>query len=259
MDSLISKLQKKKPELSTLENQVLEYILANPTEVINLSIEEVAQTLFISTATISRTAKRLGFKGFQELKYAIMHYTNQERRLVNTSVLNKEIIAYRDSLIHQLSISLNQLSETDLNQAVSMIEKANSIEIMGVGGSLPNCIDASKKLTALGKKSAARVDWDDLRAASKSLDSDDLAILISLSGETIHIIEYASNFKENNVPFIAVVGVENSTLEQLATITFQAAVEPVYFGNIDLSSRVALTGVFDLMMIRYAERKRTDL
>ena len=68
MDSLISKLQKKKSTLSNLENQVLEYILANPLEVSESTIEQLADKLFISTATISRTAKHLGFKGFQELK-----------------------------------------------------------------------------------------------------------------------------------------------------------------------------------------------
>lgn len=253
MDSLISKLQKKKSQLSNLENQVLEYILANPKKVAKMTIEGLADHLFISTATISRTAKHLGFKGFQELKYVIVQYTEQEHRQTNPRVLAKKTTSFRESLIQQISASFDQLEDDLVKQAVKLIQEANTIEIVGVGGSVTNCIETSRKLMALGKKAAARVDWDELRDISKALTSEDLAILVSLSGETIHIIEYAANFVERNVPIIAIVGASKSTLESMATYTFRAFVEPIYFKDVDLSSRVGLSGILDLILIRYAE------
>ncbi len=51
-----------------MKNQVLDYILTHMTEISSQTIYEVAQALFVSTATISRTAKHLGYRGFQELK-----------------------------------------------------------------------------------------------------------------------------------------------------------------------------------------------
>lgn len=253
MDSLISKLQKKKSQLSNLENQVLEYILANPKKVAKMTIEGLAEHLFISTATISRTAKHLGFRGFQELKYVIVQYTEQEHRQTNPRVLAKKTTSFRGSLIQQISTSFDQLDDDLVKQAVKLIQEANTIEIVGVGGSVTNCIETSRKLMALGKKATARVDWDELRDISKALTSEDLAILVSLSGETIHIIEYATNFVEKKVPIIAIVGANKTTLESMATYTFQAFVEPIYFKDVDLSSRVSLSGILDLILIRYAE------
>jgi DNA-binding MurR/RpiR family transcriptional regulator len=252
MDALVSKLQKKKSQLSNLENQVLEYILANPKESTRMTIDELADKLFISTATISRTAKRLGFKGFQELKYVIVQYTEQERRQTDPKVLANENATFRDSLVQQMNVSFEQVENKNIKETLDLLKKANTIEIIGVGGSYPNCLDAARKLMALGKKATARMDWDELRDVSKVLSSEDLAVLISLSGETIHIIEYATNFVERDVPIIAIVGTEGSTLEKLATYTFRTLVEPIYFGEVDLSSRVALSGILDLLIIRFA-------
>ncbi|MFL2061292.1 MurR/RpiR family transcriptional regulator [Marinilactibacillus psychrotolerans] len=255
MDSLISKLQKKKSTLSNLENQVLEYILANPLEVSESTIEQLADKLFISTATISRTAKHLGFKGFQELKYAILHYTNKERGQTNIKELSKETSFFSDNLNHQISKSFENIQDEVVSKVTKLMKEADTIEIIGVGGSLPNCIDTAKKLIALGKKATARTDWDELRSISRTLTQRDLAIIVSLSGETIHVTEYATNFVKNNVPIVAVVGVSNSSLEKMATYTLKAFVEPLYFGEVDLSSRVALTGILDLLLIRYAGEK----
>ncbi|MEC6748937.1 MurR/RpiR family transcriptional regulator [Marinilactibacillus sp. XAAS-LB27] len=256
MDALISKLQKRKSTLSNLENQVLEYILANPKEVSESTIEQLAETLFISTATISRTAKHLGFKGFQELKYAILNYYDVERGEQNTTKLAKEATVFGGNISKQIEKSFESLSESQVDEIVSILLQTNTIEVVGVGGSLPACIDVSKKLMALGKKATARTDWDELRAISKSLNKNDLAILVSLSGETIHIIEYATNYMERGVPIIAVVGVSDSTLEKIATYTLKAFVEPVYFQDVDLSSRAALNSILDFILIRMAEEKK---
>ena len=65
-EGLIALLEKKRNHLSKIENQVLDYILTHMTEISSQTIYEVAQPLYVSTATISRTAKHLVYRGFQE-------------------------------------------------------------------------------------------------------------------------------------------------------------------------------------------------
>ncbi|WP_207871728.1 hypothetical protein DOK78_000124 [Enterococcus sp. DIV2402] len=252
MQSLINKLQKKRPQLSELEKQVFDYILRNPTEIKQLTIDELAAKLFLSTATISRTAKHLGFKGFQELKYAIAQYSQTERG--ERELTNPSIISLSQSIQLQLSQTLRLLQQAPIKEIVDALYHAKVIEIFGVGGSLPNCIEAARKLTFLGKKANARIDWDEQQAVSKSLSCDDLAIIVSNSGETIHIIEYALNLQQNNVPVLAIVGTENSRLETLATHTLQASVDMIYFEEVDLSSRVSLSAILDILLIQLAGR-----
>lgn len=50
-EGLIALLEKKRNHLSKIENQVLDYILTHMTEISSQTIYEVAQALFVSTAT----------------------------------------------------------------------------------------------------------------------------------------------------------------------------------------------------------------
>lgn len=68
------KLIAKRKDLSKLESQVLEYILKYPNKVAELTIDGFANEIYISTATVSRTRKKLVFKGYQQLKYALDQY-----------------------------------------------------------------------------------------------------------------------------------------------------------------------------------------
>lgn len=254
MEGFINQVQMKKAKLSNLENQVLEYILAHTTEVSEMTIEELSSKLYLSSATVSRTAKRLGFKGFQELKYAIIQYQQQEKNHYVQTHLSDSFIQKCNTIIAQISQSFEYLDETIIDEIIQMMNQANVIELFGVGGSLPMGMDVARKLLALGKVANARTDWDELRAVSKALTPQDVAILISLSGETIHIIEYATNLVQQQVPIIAIVGSPNSTLESIATYTLKTIVQPIYFGEIDVSSRASLAGVLDLLIIQYASQ-----
>ncbi|MFA5720098.1 MAG: hypothetical protein WC939_03470, partial [Acholeplasmataceae bacterium] len=53
------------------ELYVFTYLDKNKEEVIDLSVKELSDKTFVSTATVMRVAKKLGYSGFTELKYAI--------------------------------------------------------------------------------------------------------------------------------------------------------------------------------------------
>lgn len=80
MQIFYKRLLKKRETLSLLEKQVLEYILSHPEKVISMSLKQVSEKTFVSTATISRTCKQLGYAGFQELKYTLTQYVQTEKK-----------------------------------------------------------------------------------------------------------------------------------------------------------------------------------
>ena len=200
-EGLIALLEKKRNHLSKIENQVLDYILTHMTEISSQTIYEVAQALFVSTATISRTAKHLGYRGFQELKYAIVQSVQSE----STESDSRSFQAITQQLIANVQDSFQQMDEAKVAEMLKMIERANTIEVFGVGGSFPICTDFARKLTFLGKKAYARSDWDEQEAAVKNLDGQDLAIFVSYTGETKGILAYARVAQEQQVPMISLI------------------------------------------------------
>ncbi|MGH2189770.1 MurR/RpiR family transcriptional regulator, partial [Enterococcus faecium] len=69
--------------------------------------------------------------------------------------------AITQQLIANVQDSFQQMDEAKVAEMLKMIERANTIEVFGVGGSFPICTDFARKLTFLGKKAYARSDWDE--------------------------------------------------------------------------------------------------
>ncbi|AOA03770.1 MAG: MurR/RpiR family transcriptional regulator [Carnobacterium sp.] len=252
MQTFYKRLLQKRETLSLLEKQVLEYILSHPEKIIQMNLSQVSKETFVSTATISRTCKQLGYAGFQELKYTLSQYVKTEKQqlpLSFSSITGIEEMAERIRV--EVDQTLSHLNKENLSKGADYLIKSNRVEFFGVGASLPSCLDAARKLTFSGRIANAREDWDELRAVAHSLTPDDVAILVSYSGETIHIIEFATILKERNVPIIGIIGTDNSQLEQLASLTYQAKITNCYYGDVDMSSRIPLNLVLEFLIIHY--------
>lgn len=64
-NALVGKLQKRRNDLSELEKRVLDFILNDYTSIANMNIDDIAEKLFVSTATVSRCSQKLGYQGYR--------------------------------------------------------------------------------------------------------------------------------------------------------------------------------------------------
>ena len=66
--------------LSPMELDVLRYINNNRSEVLTLSIQELAKKIFVSTTTVIRLCKKLDLEGYSHLKYFIKEQLASEKQ-----------------------------------------------------------------------------------------------------------------------------------------------------------------------------------
>ncbi|MEY8445562.1 MurR/RpiR family transcriptional regulator [Enterococcus ratti] len=247
---LISLLEKKCSALSKVENEVLDYIFEHLPIIGRKTIYEVASDLFVSTATVSRTAKHLGYQGFKELKYAIDQTMPMEQEEANPHSFQ----TITSQMISNVTETFQQLTEKKVKQIITMIDQSNTIEVFELGGSLPICIDFARKLTFLGKKAFARSDWDEKEMAISNLSQKDLAIFVSFTGETKGILTYAHIAHKQKIPIVSIVSMNGSSLEKLSTISLIAKGTSHYHKRVDLNSRFTSICLFDTVLMMYAEQ-----
>lgn len=253
MKTFLKRLSQRRDQLSQLEKQVLDYILKNPNHVFQSNVNDLAKELFVSTATISRTCKQLGYDGFQDLKYTLSKYVETDKDDGNI-ISSNSLLSHIDRVKKEMEQTLYYINEEKIQKAAAYIKESNYVEFFGVGASLPACVEAARKLTFSGRICSAREDWDELRCVANSLSENDLAILVSYSGETLHILEFANILKEKNVNTIAVVGRRNSRLQQEVDITFHAHITNGYYGELDMSSRFPLSIILDFIILTYMDQ-----
>ncbi|MEG0235306.1 MurR/RpiR family transcriptional regulator [Cetobacterium sp.] len=95
-ESLIEKLTEN-------EKRVYSYVTENIKSIENLKIKEIAKNTFTSSATVVRTAKKLGFKGYKELIYKIVN---------KKTILECNVIGQR----------FNIKNEEQLNEMIELID-----------------------------------------------------------------------------------------------------------------------------------------
>lgn len=225
--------------LNNTEKKIIDYILERTSTFNNIKITDIANDLFISSNTVIRLCKKLGYTGFSQLKYEIVNF--------NTTLDTKEItssnFSLHDSVIKTLSLNKSE----DIQAIVKLICTSNRIVIFSLGLSQYPAIAFSKKLQYLKKMCLVPSDRDENILFANNIEEDDLAIIISNSGSTDIIKKISGIVKTKNVPIISLTGFSQNFLSQTSDISLYAYLKEHKLNNHDLTSRLGFNILLDLI------------
>jgi len=253
MELFLKQLAKKRADLSHLEKKVLDYLLLHPDKVQTMNLNDLANETFVSTATVSRTCKELGYHGFADLKFSLTKYKEQKPQRKTTEVFKlTDHVKYMENA---MKATFARIDEQTILEIAGKIAKSPQIEFFGVGASFPTCLEAARKMFFAGINAHAYEDYDKLYYLAENLQENGVAILISVTGETSRMIEYADLLKRNGSFVIAIVGRTASTLESLVDITLPISLEDYYVQEVDMSARFVVSMILDLIILACMDGK----
>ena len=151
-EGLRAEIARQHRALSDRLQQIAEFALEHPTEMALGTVAEVAQRAGVQPSAIVRFARALGYGGFTEMQQVF-----RSRLVAGVPTSYKERIGrmkrdgqWRDSndpnavlsrFISEGIVSLEHLSawahERDLRRAISVLARAETIYLLGLGGSFP--------------------------------------------------------------------------------------------------------------------------
>ncbi|MFO1442363.1 MurR/RpiR family transcriptional regulator [Bacillus sp. Bva_UNVM-123] len=236
------------------EKKAAEYILKHPDEVVNQSIQKVAEKAKVSEATIIRLSKSLKCKGFQELKLKIAYELAKSE---NTNSLYEDIPS-DDSMksfiqtishnnIQSIQNTLLVLSEEELEKAVSLISNARMVAVYGLGASAIIAQDFKQKLTRINRWCEAAFDGDTQLTISANLSNQDVAFGISYSGQTKDVFESLKVAKENGASIITLTKSGDNPISSLADVKLNTTSLERNVRSGATSSRIAQLTVIDIL------------
>ncbi|MBG9981084.1 MurR/RpiR family transcriptional regulator [Facklamia sp. DSM 111018] len=243
---------KLRESLSPTEALVFDFCYENKAKLEQMTIQSLANQLYISPATISRMAQKMGFSGFKEYKYTLL--------LLNTEPISRDqplpdyLEHYQQEVVQNINHTFQSIHLEQIESFMDWMTQAQSIEVFAIGGSSISGLDFARKLQSLNYNIHARQDWDDLLRISKLLKANDLAIFFSLSGTTKLILDCANNLLANGVKMIAFVGNPEAELLERSDLSFVCPSIYHYQGEADLSSRISFNTLTDLLIWRLNEK-----
>lgn len=186
---------------------IWQYISAHRKECEKLSIDDLASRCHVSRTTIMRFAQRLGLKGYTELKV----YLRIDNQLYKNKQTGLELV-YKTYLNY-----MNEIKEKNLNHVIELISQSRNAYVYGTG-SIQNNVAAELKRSFLevGKLFFTIQSMNETYAFVNMIDSFDVMIMISYSGENTQIIDFTKKLKAKSVPIIAITATKDNTLSHIA-------------------------------------------
>ncbi|TWE04834.1 RpiR family transcriptional regulator [Neobacillus bataviensis] len=250
----LGKIRSYYARLSEKEKKVADYILKNPEKIIHNTINEVAEDLQVADATVFRFCKRIGFKGYQAMKIALASEIIEPIQQIHEEINendNEKTVADKifHSNIRTLENTLQILDGNSIQDAVSLLMKANRVEFYGTGGSNVVAMDAFHKFVRTGIKAFAFIDSHFQLMSASQLGENDVAIVISHSGTNKDTLNILKTAKKNGAKTIGITSYPKSPICQYSDVALYTSSEETEYRSEALSSRIAQLSLIDALYV----------
>lgn len=248
----LTRIRAKLPTLAAAEARVANWVMQQPEKIMNLSMAQVAQACGVSDTTVLRFCRNAGFHGYTDLKLSIARDLTSPTQVIHDDITEDDppaVIARKVfmSNIQAMYDTLEVLDEQALVQAITLLENARQILIVGVGTSAPIVHGMYNMLMRLGLNCKAQTDSYLQLMEVALLGPGDVVIGVSQSGSSKDPVYTLQQAKANGASTICIAGNAQSPITQYADVTLLSVAREARIEAI--ASRLAQMSIADALYV----------
>ncbi|OUO39811.1 hypothetical protein B5F82_06170 [Megamonas hypermegale] len=228
-------------KFSAVEQNIIKYILDNPKEIVNMSIRELANKTFTSSAAIFRLCQKCGLKGYTEFKIKFISEVNRTSDFENDELekpirdLHRPINGKDDvkSVVRKMAFlqieaieeTKNEINYKQLERVADMMNAAGQIVFFGFDLNYYISQSTVYHLVRTGKPAVVYETVNNQVAKAVMFKKEDVAILISRTGENKNLIRISQVLKRKGAKIILLSASRDTLLDKLCD-------EFIYIANV---------------------------
>ena len=234
-------------KLSENELYIWEYIRQHPAECRSISIDQLAAACNISHTTILRFARKLGLKGFSELKVVLKWQEPAEGGSFPRDTIERTVQDYRQTLEY--------ISSVELSDLFSLMDSAGKIYVYGSGSVQQLAArDLKQKFFTANKLLYVVEGEEEMLHLTERIAENDLVILISLSGDNVFVNRTAERVKRLGGVVASICRIQSNRLIYLSDINIPFFTHQIGLGEaIDYWPTNLLFLINEFLILRYMQ------
>ncbi|WP_282195285.1 MurR/RpiR family transcriptional regulator [Thomasclavelia cocleata] len=171
------------------------YMAHNFSKIAKMGISQLAKECYVSTATISRFCRTLGYENYAHLKQACSSFTLDSRKFNNLINIPLNMMRnkpkectkyYSNQVCKAISKLPNQLDWNVIDKVLQAIHDSDSVVFFGVQFSHSVALNFQTDLLMLEKFTMAYMETERQIDCAKSLDQNSVAIIVTVNGYFVH-------------------------------------------------------------------------
>ena len=243
--SVIPIIESKYTLFTNTEKKIADYFLKCDTNM-DINIQNVAEQLYVSQASISRFAKKCGFVGFREFIFAYLDSARVKKPNGNSTTQNV-FNTYQDLLNKAYSL----LDNDQVQRVVKMLVNSKKVIAVGKGSSGYAASEMESRFVRVGLDIDALTDSDRIRMQSVFLKDGDTVVAFSISGKTEDIIFLLKHAHDRGKKTVFFTAADNPYLHEFCDeVVLVASLEYLENGNL-ISPQFPMLLVLDLIYSEY--------
>lgn len=250
---IIAQLRAQKKQFNPTENKLIDYVISDTKRARESNIQELSIGSGVSTATISRFAKKIGFDSFRDFSVALASASSTANTVGffgeitdddDVKAIGQKVFA---GATNALNATVNHLTADSLDKASHYLIAANRVGFFGIGGSSLVAFNAYHKFLRTPLDVIAHPDYDIQLMQAVKLNRHDTAVVISHSGRNKDTLLIAKKLRENNVKMIVITSFADSPLAKIADLVLLSLAEEINFRSESMSSLIAQITIIDTL------------
>lgn len=230
MDNRLVGLLERGDSLTRAEYRVLSHLTNHPLLVGNITVRELAQATFVSSATIMRLCQKLGFSGFSEFIWHCKQLLSSTPHIANQPAETAATLPILfDQFVDNYRQTFRWVTPELMAEFSALLREKESFFLYGAGFSYLFAEYLTKKLQVLGKTAFISGPGDSRGIFLSNASKYQVFIAISRSGETEQVLDKARIAQNVGMSIVAFTRASPNSLSELADVHFQLYDEAIHF------------------------------
>lgn len=242
-------------QLFDAEKKIAKFILNNPKKVVDMTVSELAEISDVSIASVSRFCRKVGLKGFAQLKISLAqelvdtHKSGEISNDISVDNIPQSLQNILANKITELKQTVNLINTDEFREILEGIRDASRVQVIAVGNTIPVAIDATFKFNELGIPTTAGTIWETQLSYSFTLGKGDVLIAISNSGESDKVLEAVKIANNNKAMTIGITNSPHSAIGEEVQYHITTATREKLFLDEFCFSRVSASTVIEIIFL----------
>ena len=246
-------------QLFDAEKKIAKFILNNPKKVVDMTVSELAEISDVSIASVSRFCRKVGLKGFAQLKISLAqelvdtHKSGEISNDISVDNMPQSLQNILANKITELKQTVNLINTDEFREILEGIRDSSRVQVIAVGNTIPVAIDAAFKFNELGIPTTAGTIWETQLSYSFTLGKGDVLIAISNSGESDKVLEAVKIANNNKAMTIGITNSPHSAIGEEVQYHITTATREKLFLDEFCFSRVSASTVIEIIFLFLTE------
>lgn len=246
-------------QLFDAEKKIAKFILNNPKKVVDMTVSELAEISDVSIASVSRFCRKVGLKGFAQLKISLAqelvdtHKSGEISNDISVDNIPQSLQNILANKITELKQTVNLINTDEFREILEGIRDSSRVQVIAVGNTIPVAIDAAFKFNELGIPTTAGTIWETQLSYSFTLGKGDVLIAISNSGESDKVLEAVKIANHNKAMTIGITNSPHSAIGEEVQYHITTATREKLFLDEFCFSRVSASTVIEIIFLFLTE------